>query len=96
MIAVGAPITERPRTEPYGRDSRIRLPPWMSYQLPAYRLDRLALNKMCPSDPSDRLHNQHLPPPPKAMGGVLPQIRGSTLDADHPLRGSIFHADLQH
>jgi len=30
------------------------------------------------------------------MGGVLPQIRGSTLDADHPLRGSIFHADLHH
>ena len=25
----------------------------------------------------------------------MPQIRGSTLDADHPLRGSIFHADLQ-
>src|SRR5215469_14990128 len=29
LVAVGTLVTERPRTEPYGRLSRIRLPPWV-------------------------------------------------------------------
>jgi hypothetical protein len=29
VIAVGTPITGCPRTEPCGRDSRTRLPPWV-------------------------------------------------------------------
>ena len=35
-IAVGTTIADRPRTEPYERLSRIRLPPWMSNEQRCY------------------------------------------------------------
>ena len=59
-------------------------------QLPGNLLDRDALAQVFASDPRDRLHNQHLPPPRSSnqRGELLPSPGGgSILDADHPRKG---------
>src|SRR5271157_2461771 len=54
--------------------------------------DRLALNEMLAPYPTDRLHNQH-PPPPASRQSRQPnksEIRGSILAADPPPQGVTF------
>src|ERR1019366_9555306 len=60
-------------------------------------LDRLALGKMFPPYPPDRLHNQH-PPTPASERSRQPsnQRSGGQFWTPIPrLRGSIFHAETQ-
>ena len=55
-------------------------------------LDRLALDKMLAPYPTDRLHNQHPPPPASRQSRQpnKPKIGGSILDADPPPQGVTF------
>ena len=50
-------------------------------------LDRLAVNEVLAPYPTDRLHNQHPPPPASCQSRQTnkSKIGGSILDADHPL-----------
>ena len=58
--------------------------------------DRLALNEMLASNPTDRPHNQLPPPPLRAKAGRRATAnQGSILDTDLRLRGSLFHAETQ-
>src|SRR6185312_13821850 len=55
-------------------------------------LDRLTVNKVLTPYSTDRLHNQHPPPPPSCQSGQpnKSKIWGSILDADPPPHGVIF------
>src|ERR1700758_3057519 len=60
-----------------------------SLQVARDLLDRPALDQMLASDPADRLHNQHSPPPTSNRSGqpTSHTFRGSILDADPPAQG---------
>jgi len=55
-------------------------------------LDRFALDKILTPYPTNRLHNQHPPPPASRQSGQpnKPEIGESILDADPPLQGVTF------
>src|SRR5271166_1034594 len=61
-------------------------------QIASDLFDRFALNKVLAPYPSDRLHNQHPPPPASRQSGQpnKPIIGGSILDADPPPQGVTF------
>ena len=50
---------------------------------------------MIPTDPRNRLHNQHLPTSSVQTTRCVKnhKTRGVNFDADYPNRGSIFHAE---
>jgi hypothetical protein len=66
-------------------------------QIASDLFDRFALNKVLAPYPSDRLHNQHPPPPASRQSGQpnKPIIGGSIWTPIPRLRGSLFHAGSQ-
>ena len=73
----------RGRIAPHHLAYRVLRNPQITGQL----LDRNALHQMIPTDPRNRLHNQHLPLAPSVQRqGVFMSTNqgGSILDADHP------------
>ena len=64
-------------------------------QITGELLDRNALHQMIPTDPRNRLHNQHLPPPRPSNDGACSWTHsqgGQFWTPITPNRGSIFHA----
>ena len=64
-------------------------------QITGELLDRNALHQMIPTDPRNRLHNQHLPPPRPSNDGARSWTHskgGQFWTPITPNRGSIFHA----
>src|SRR5450432_645622 len=57
-------------------------------EITAYRLDRLTVNEIRPTDLSNRLHDQHSNLGPHENGSQCgPSVPGSRLNADHPENG---------